>query len=119
AADVEITKLMAKLCHLGVVTRGFAHGAFDCRNVGNLRADVEVNQFERVRKSGGLQHFTGGKEAGRIKTKLRVLACAGGPFAGAFAVKADADSNHRLDADFFRSADRGLELLDFLNDNHN
>ena len=113
AADVEVTELVPELAELGVIARRFAHGAFDRRNVRHLRADVEMNELETMRQTGLFQHLARRDEVGGIETELRVLAAARRPFARAFAVKPHANADARLDANFFRSANRLLELLEF------
>ena len=52
AADVEITKFVSKFGELCVKARGFAHGAFDRRNVRHLRADVEMDKLEAMCEPG-------------------------------------------------------------------
>ena len=52
AADVEITKFMPKLRQFCVIARPFAHGALDRRDIGHLRADVEMNKFKAMRQPG-------------------------------------------------------------------
>ena len=47
AADVEIFQRVAELVKLGVVHGCFANGALDGQDVGNLGADVEMEQPER------------------------------------------------------------------------
>ena len=106
AADIEITEIVSEFCEFGVVACGFAHRAFDRGNVGHLRADVKMNELEAMRESSGFQHFARGNETRGVETELRVLSAAGRPFAGAFAVQTDANTDHRLDADFLRRADR-------------
>src|SRR5205823_8229355 len=70
-------------------------------------------------KARGFQHLAGRDQIGGVETELRVLTTAGRPFAGTFAVQADANPDHRLDADFFRGFDRLFELLEFFNDDDN
>src|SRR5262245_30250744 len=52
AADVEITKFVSKFRQLRVISRTFTNCALDRRNVGHLRADVEMNKFEAMRQPG-------------------------------------------------------------------
>src|SRR5688572_22482754 len=47
AADIDVLELVAALVQLRVVHGRFAHGALDGADVGNLRADVEVQELER------------------------------------------------------------------------
>src|SRR5205807_5920857 len=80
---------------------------------------MEMNELEAMAKAGGFQHLAGRDQARGIQSKLRVLAAAGRPFAGAFAVKTNPDSDHRLEPNFFRSADRLFQLFQFLDHNDN
>src|SRR5437762_13957180 len=72
-----------------------------------------------MRQARGLQYFARGDETCGIETELRVLASARGPFARAFAVKADANADVRFHADFICRADLLLDLFElFVNDVH-
>src|SRR4029453_5009786 len=52
AAHVEITKFVSKFRQLCVISRAFAHCAFDRRNVRHLRSDVEMDKFQAMRHPG-------------------------------------------------------------------
>ena len=52
AAYVEITKFVSKFRQLCVISRAFAHCAFDRGNVRHLRSDVEMDKFQAMRKPG-------------------------------------------------------------------
>src|SRR6266404_1095634 len=52
AANIEITEFVSKFCEFRVVAGGFAHGALNRRDVWNLRADVEMNEFEAMAEAG-------------------------------------------------------------------
>src|SRR5437868_6617541 len=80
---------------------------------------MEMNQLEAMAKIGGFQHLAGRDQARCIQSKLRVLAAARRPFARPFAVKTNADSDHRLETNFFRSADRLFQLFQFFDHNDN
>ena len=113
AADVQISELVSELRQLGVITRRFAHRALDRGNVGNLRADVKMDELETMRKTSLLQHFARRHQARSVQTELRVFAAARRPASRAFAVKPHTNSNERLDANFLSRANRLLELLQF------
>src|SRR5262249_2868819 len=119
AAHVEITEFVSEFGKLCVISRTFAHGALDRRNIRYLRSDVEMKKFEAMRQAGILQHLAGGDEIGCVETELRVLAAARGPFAGAFAVQASANSNVRLDHNLLRGANDLLNLFQLFCDNDN
>src|SRR5207302_5006470 len=57
AANIEITEFVTEFCELRVVACRFAHGALDRRNVRNLRADVEMNEFEAMGETGVFQYL--------------------------------------------------------------
>ena len=50
AADIEVPELVPHLRELRVKARRFAHRALDRADVRDLRADVEVDELERVRE---------------------------------------------------------------------
>src|SRR6266566_4220847 len=78
-----------------------------------------MNQLEAMREARLFQHLAGGDGIGGVETELRVLTATGRPFAGTFAVKPDANPDHRFDADFFCGPNGLLELLQFFNDDDN
>src|SRR5947207_6969003 len=78
---------------------------------------MEMNQFETMCESSRFQHLARGDETRRIQPKLRVLTAARRPFTRTFAVKANLNPDHRLETDFSRSADRLLQLFEFLDNN--
>src|SRR4030095_16260937 len=89
AADIQITELVSEFTKLAVVTRRFAHRAFDRRDVWHLRSHVEMNEFEAVSQPSLFQSLTGGHKAGCIQAEFCVLTAAGRPFARALAVQTD------------------------------
>ena len=101
ATDIEILELVTEFCDLGIVTRRFTHRALDCRNVGDLRPGVKMDQFQAMRQALRLQHLAGCDQTNGIETKLGILTATGSPFAGAFAVQSHPDANQRLNPDFF------------------
>src|SRR5262249_24985363 len=76
AAHVEITEFVSEFGKLCVISRAFAHGALDRRNIRHLRSDMEMNKLETMRQPGVLQHMAGSDQIGRVETELRVLAAA-------------------------------------------
>ena len=74
AADVEILERMPHLVELRVVHRRLAHGALDGEDVGDLRADVEVQQLERRLHLGLAQDLDRFENLGGRETELRMLA---------------------------------------------
>src|SRR4029453_3816766 len=77
-----------------------------------------MDEFETMRETCGLQHLARGDETCGIQTKLCVLSPAWRPFAGALAVKTDANADVRFHADFLCRADRLLKLFKFFGDDH-
>ena len=73
-----------------------------------------MDELEAMGQPQCFEHFTRGHEVGRAETKLRVFAAARRPFAGALALEAHADADHRLDAHLFRDPEGLLELFEFL-----
>src|SRR6266849_6004037 len=77
---------------------------------------MKMNQLEAMSEARLLQHLTRGDKIGGVETELRVLAAARRPFTVTFAVQSHANSNHRLDADFFCRTNGLLKLFEFLDD---
>src|SRR5215212_2833110 len=96
---------MPELAELRVIPGRLTDGAFDRRNIRDLRPDVEMDELEAMSESGRFQHLTSRDEAGRIQAELRILASARRPFAGALAMKPYPDADLRFDPDFLRSPD--------------
>ena len=115
-ADIDVAEFVAHFEHFGVETRGLADGAFDGADVGDLGADVEVDEFEGMSEAFLFEEFACVDEFGGIDAELGIFATAGRPFAGAFGGEADADADHGFDADFFRDAKDFGEFLDFFDD---
>src|SRR5262249_29701351 len=114
-----ISKLMSEFRDLCVVTGRFAHSALDGRNIRNLGTDVKMDELEAMREACGLQHFARRDETRGIETKFRILTTAWRPFARALTVKTYANSDVRLDADFFCRPNRLLQFFQFFgNDDH-
>src|SRR5581483_7883771 len=101
---------------LCVITGAFTHGAIDGGNIRDLRTNVKVDEFEAMREARGLQHSAGGYETCSIEAEFCVLAAAGCPFAGTFAVKTYPNTNMRFHANFLRGADCLLQLFELFGD---
>ena len=88
AADIEISELVSELRELGVVTRRFAHRAFDRGNVGHLRADMEMDELEAMRESCASSAFRSPQPGSSCQAELRVFAAARRPFVPRLCCKA-------------------------------
>ena len=108
-----MAEFVAHLGKLRVKTGGFADGALDGADVGNLRADMEVDELETMRESCGVEHVAGLDQVSCGETELGILAAAGGPFARAFGEEANAQADHRLDFHVLRNAEDVGQLLEF------
>ena len=62
AAHVEVAERVAHLGHLRVEAGGLAHGALDGADVGNLGADVEMDQLQAMGEALALERLAGGDE---------------------------------------------------------
>src|SRR5207248_2180465 len=75
-------------------------------------------QFEAVGQPTRLQRFAGDNEVNGVQAELGVFTAAGSPFPGAFAGEANANTNERLNSNFFRNSDCLFKLFKlFDNDN--
>ena len=72
------------LTDLGVSAGGLLHRVLDALDVGQLRADMKVQQPEHVDAAGFLQPADDLEDLGRRQTELRRLAARLFPFARAF-----------------------------------
>jgi len=80
---------------------------------------MEMKHFEAVRQPGLLQHLAGSHQIGGVQAEFGVLAAAGRPFAGTFAIQTSANTDAGLDADLFGRANDLLQLFQlFCNDDY-
>src|SRR6266699_1014549 len=114
AADVQKFDLEPHLEQLGVKSRRFLDGFFDDQNVGHLRADVEMQQFETVPQILGPEQFHGGQDLSGAQAELGIFSAALGPAARAFAQEPRANADHRFDPQLFREVDNLAKFLEFL-----
>lgn len=83
AAHVEALNVDAQLVQFNVKARRFAHAGGDIANVGQLRAQVEMQQLQAVETARFAQGFHQLQHLHRRQTELGFFAAARLPFAGA------------------------------------
>jgi hypothetical protein len=98
AADVEEFEAGAGAFEFGVDAGGFDDRGFDVADVGDLAAEVEVEECEAVLHAGGAELFEGAEGFGDGEAELGAVAAGGFPAAGAAAGEFDAHADARADA---------------------
>src|SRR5215207_3885807 len=95
AAHVEQVDGHLHLDDLGVDARGLLHRVLDALDVGELRADVEVQELEHVHAPRLLHAADGLQNLGGRQPELRRLAAGLLPAPRALRVELDAEADHR------------------------
>ncbi len=114
ATNIEVLDIESQLAHLGVDPGRFDQGGFDLVDLGDLTADVRVQQINALQHLCLFQHPDGRHDFGHPQAKLGILAAGGGPFAGSLGGKLDPNPQQRLDAGFFGQFDDLFQLEQLL-----
>ena len=107
-ADVHEVETEAHLRQLYVELRGLAQGILDAAYLGNLAADVEVDELEAVHQVVLSEEVEGLEELGGVEPELADVAAALLPLAAACRRELDADAE--VGADVELAGDSGYEL---------
>ena len=99
---------------LEIEARDFLQPRLDEANVGDLTAEVEMNQLQDADLSERLQFIDELDELGRAESELALLAATLCPPAGPFAGELDAHAAGRRHAEFFGDFEQHVELADLL-----
>ena len=116
ATDIDIFHVKPQLGQLDIELRGLAQGILDAAYLGDLAADVEVDELEAVAQFVLAQVVDGTEQFARVKTKLAAVAATLFPLAAATAGKLDAEADVGSDVQPSCHAVNELELAEFLND---
>ena len=116
AADVDVRDVEPHLAQLDVEARDLLQPDLDEADVGDLRAEMEVNQLDPIELVRGAQLVDGGHEVGGIETELGLLAAALLPPAEAARRELDADARGRRDAQLLRDLEQHVDLAQLLDD---
>ena len=82
----------AELLHLGIDARPFDQGGLDLVDLGDLAADMEVQELDAVDQLRFAQDVDGGDDLRGAQPELGVFAAGGRPLAGPLGGELDADA---------------------------
>ena len=110
AADVEVLDAGAGLGQVAVDPRRFVQGVLDDADVGDLAAEVEVEELEAVLHAARAQQLEPAQDLGDGQPELRAVAARGLPAAHAAGRQLDAHADLRPHADLLGVLQDQLEL---------
>src|SRR5208283_129893 len=116
AADVEEFEAAAALLEIDVDAGGFDDRGLDVADVGDLTAEMEVQQLEAILQARGLECFEGADGLCDREAEFRAVPAGGFPAAGAAAGKLDADADLGPHADLLGVFEDQVELGVLFND---
>ena len=116
AADIHILDPDAELAQLGIDPRPLDQGGLDLVDLGDLAADMEMEQLHLVDQAVLLQQIDGGDDLRHPQAELGILAAGGGPLAGPLGGELDPDAEFWLDAGFLHQLDHLLQLEQLFDD---
>jgi len=116
AAAVHELDVEAHGVELDVVLCGLAQGCGDAAYLGDLAADVEVEEVEAVAELHLVEHVEGHEEFGGVKSELGGVAAAFAPLAAAVGGELDAYAEVGAYAEAACGVGDDLELGQFLDD---
>ena len=116
AADIEVTHREAHLRELAIEARGFDDGVLDRDDVGDLRADMKMDEAQAGLEFGFAELFAREENFGRVEAELGVVAGGHGPFAFAARLEFGAETDHGLHADFLGDFDDVVDFGELLDD---
>ena len=99
---------------LHIELRSLFESILDAAYLGDLAADVKVNQFEAVGHLGPFQKIEGIEQFARIQTELAAVATALFPLAATRAGQFDADTDVGANLQPFRDVGNQFQLVQFL-----
>ncbi len=114
AADIEKFDADAQFFHLGIDAGNFDQGGLDLVDLGDLAADVRVQQLDASKHSLLFQHPDGGDDFRHAQAELGVFTAGGRPFAGPFGGEFYPDPQFGRDAGFFGNLDDLFQFKQFL-----
>ena len=118
AAQVQVANRNAERPQLRVHPARFADGVLDFSDVGDLRADVEVQHHHRVEHAPPLQDLDRLEHLRSRQAELRRLAAGLRPLSGAARVQLHAHPQERLHPTLPGDLQDPIELRDFFEDQH-
>ena len=116
AADVEVTHRETHARQLTVEAGGLDHGVLDRDDVGDLRADVEVDEPEGGGELRRAEPLDREQNFGGVEAELGVVACGGGPLALAAGLELGAETDQGLHPGLGGKTDDIIQLAELLDD---
>src|SRR3954465_13277579 len=116
ATDVHVRNIDAQAPQLRVVARGFLQASLDVANVGDLRAEVKMNELEDIEPIERLQLVDELDELRCAQTELRLLAAALRPAPRTFRIELDSNSGRRLDSQLVSDLQEHIDFAQLLED---
>src|SRR5688500_9812933 len=118
-ANVYMRDSDSQLAELGVVARDLLKPRLDVADVGDLRAEVKVNQLENVEATERLEAVDQLDELRGAQPELRFLSAAFCPAARAFRVKLDPYARRWRHAELVGHLQQNIHLAQLLEDDEN
>ena len=116
AAAIDELDVEAHGVELNVELCGLAQGGADAAYLGDLAADMEVEELEAVAQSHLVEHLQGHQQLGAVESELRGVAAALAPLAAAVACQLDADAQVGAHAQLLGRLGNDLQFGQFLDD---
>ncbi len=116
SADVEELDADTHLAHFAVDAGPFDQGGLDLVDLGDLAADVGVEQLDALQHAVFLQKPDGGDDLGHAQAELGVVAAGGGPFAGPLGGELYPDAQFGHDAGLLCQLDDLFQFEELLDD---
>src|SRR5581483_7603159 len=116
ADDVEVTHGEAHFRELAVEAAGLDDGVLDRDDVGDLRADVKMDEAEGGGELGRFELFTGKENFRGVEAELGIVTGGHGPLSLAAGLELGAEADHGLHPGLGGEADDVVELGELLDD---
>src|SRR5262245_38283698 len=116
AADVDVLDARSGPVQLGVDACDLGQGTLDAADVGDLAAEVEVDQLQAVAQVSLLEVFQRLQCLGQGQAELGPIAGTGAPAPRASRRQLDADADDRADLPHLGIANNQLQLRELLDD---
>ena len=116
AASIDELDVEAHLMELLIELRRLAQGVLDAAYLGNLAADVEMNQFQAVHHILLLEEVKGFEQFARCQAELAGVTTTLFPLATATRSQLDTDTNVRTHLELLGHFSDEVQFVQFLND---
>src|SRR5688500_12287836 len=117
ATDIDVRNVDTRLPELRVVARDLLQRALDEADIGDLTADVEVNELQHLEAPDRPKPVDELHELRRVESELRLLATTLRPAPRTLGDELDADPRDRHDAEVVGGLQQDVELAQLLEHN--